>query len=759
MANKPNKRPQAQPQAQPQPKAATPKPAVKATPAPKPQSEKKGVSIGVLCAILAVVSFLLYANTLMNDFVMDDVMVLKDNRIVLKGFDGVMELFQTPHMYGYLTIPNDLYRPFSLVMFAIEYELFELSPTGYHLFNILWFAGAVVMFFLFLDKFFDRKKTLIAFIGALIFAVHPIHTEVVANIKSRDEIMSFFFAFLAMNLFINYMKKGSMLQLVLGSVAMFLSFISKETSFTLIPVIGLLFFFYINDDRKRAIFILGGTLLAAAIFWGIRTSVLNEYNANQPGAAVEFIDNALSALSGVEKFATEVVVMGLYLKLMFIPHPLLSTYSFNSIATSSLADWRFWLSLLAYGFIIYVAITRFIKNKRDPWAFAIIFYLASLSLFSNFPFLMGAELAERFAFFASVGFCLAAGLALEKWVIHGQADNMGFIKNGKVLAILAPLCLLFAGLTIARNTNWKSEYALYSADVANSPNDARLHHNLATAIAETVYPKETDTTKLRSWDEMSLMHLRRALEIYPTYADANVEMGRIYDRQKQYDSALKYNKRALELNPTNATAINNLGSIYLTSGRWAESIPYFKRAAEVNPNFKYAYLNLGKAYGALKIYDSAIMNYHKLLAVDPSYADAVMEIATNFFYMQRYDSSEYYYKQILAANPNEQNVIHNLGAIYLNTKQYAKAAEYFQKTVTLNPKHGNAYSNMGLAYYFSQQYPQAIDAFSKDLALDPRNGPRDIPYMALSYQKMGRMAEAREYEAKAKQYFSNFKLE
>src|SRR6185436_1377839 len=133
------------------------------------------------------------------------------------------ELLLTPHMRGYLIIPNDLYRPLSLVMFAIEYQFFGPNPAAGHFFNILTFIGCVIMLFLFLDKFFGGKKTAIAFIGALVFAVHPIHTEVVANIKSRDELLCYFFGFWSLNLFMNYMKSGKMWQLLMGTSVLYLA--------------------------------------------------------------------------------------------------------------------------------------------------------------------------------------------------------------------------------------------------------------------------------------------------------------------------------------------------------------------------------------------------------------------------------------------------------------------------------------------------------------------------------------------------------
>jgi len=713
-------------------------------------------SVRQLCIVLAVISFLLYANTLWNGYVMDDVIVLKENTIVMKGIKAIPELFSTPHMRGYMIIPNDMYRPLSMAMFAVEYQLFGANPAVNHFFNILVFVGCVIMLFLFLEKFFDGKKTAVAFIGALIFAIHPIHTEVVANIKSRDELLCFFFAFWSLNLLMKYMSSGKLWFLAAGACTLLLSFLSKETVITFLAVIPLLFFVYKNNDKTRALLITLKTVGVTVIFLFIRHYVLNKFNANQP-ADIDFIDNALSKSAGMQRFTTEVVVLGRYLWLQVIPYPLLSTYAYNAIPFASLSSITFWLSLIAYLGLGYVAITGLLKNKKDPWAFAIIFFVATLSLFSNIPFLMGAEMAERFAFFASAGFCMAAALGIDKWIIKDATAGVLVLRSTKVLAVLVPLLLLFGGMTIARNADWKDNYTLYKADIEKSPENARLYHYLATALAENMYPEEPDTVKRREMDVESVGYLKKGLQIYPQFTEAHVELGRIYDRNKMYDSAIAEDKRALAVNPNHATANNNLGSVYLTTGKYDDAVTYFKRSIEVNPNFRIAYTNLAHTYNQLKKYDSAAIYFNKMLEFNPDDFDARQELGLVYFFLQKYDLAAASLKAALAIKPNDPNAINTLGAVYLNAQKYPQAIEMISKSLSMNPNNMLGLSNLGRAYYLNNQFPQALEAFSQELAMDPKS-PRDLPYMALTYQKMGNMEMARKWEVVARQAYSNFKL-
>ena len=753
MAKKPNK----QPIPQSVPVNSAKPAAVKATTVQE-QSTSQYFSLKNLCILLALVSFVIYFNTLWNGYVLDDVMVLKENTMVMQGTKAIGELLSTPHMRGYLIIPNDMYRPLSLVMFAIEYQFFGPNSMVGHFFNIVVYIGCVIMFFIFLNKFFEGKRTALAFIVALIFAVHPIHTEVVANIKSRDELMCFFFAFLSLNIFMNYMKNGKMLQLIIGIFVFFLSLISKETVITFMAIIPLIFFFINNENKKRAVFITAGSAAALLVFVAIRSSILAEYNANQP-APVEFIDNALAGITNASnKFATEIFVLGKYLQLMFIPYPLLCNYSYNAIPEIGLADYRFWLSFIAYGAMIYFAVTRWMKDKKDPWAFGIIFYLATLSLFSNLPFLMGAELAERFAFFASAGICLLMGLAIEQWIIKAKASDVLLLKSAKVLAVLVPVLLIFSGMTIARNFDWKTDFLLYKTDVEKSPNDSRLYHYVATAIAENLYPKETDSLKQKEMDKESIAYLQKSLNIYPTYSEAHIELGRIYDRMRKWDSAEYHDLKAVQLNPNNATANNNLGSVYLAAGKYQLAVTYFQRSIALNPLFKYPHFNVARAYVQLKKYDSAVMYFNSMLKFDPTYVDAHMEKGLAFYQMQKSDSAEAEMKYVMSVKPNDPAVANTLGAILLNNKRYPEAIKWFKQSLAIDPNYYTAQSNLSKAYYFSGQYNDAIQSISIELQLDPKNY-NDFPYIALSYQKMGDMVNAKKYEAMAQKIYSNFKLE
>ncbi len=594
-------------------KKIIPKPAAPAAVIEKAEQPKRSSRV-LPCILLCIVSFLLYANTLQNGFALDDVMVLKENTIVQQGTKGIPELLATPHMHGYSFFPQDTYRPLPLVMLAVGYQCFGMNAGPFHWLNILLYAACVVLLFLFLDSFFERKKTSVAFVASLIFALHPIHTEVVANIKSCDELLCFFFGFVSLNLFMFYMKQGKLIQLLFGTASLFLAYLSKETVIGLVPVIFLLFFFYANQDKKRAIFISAGSILATIIFVVIRMHVLSEYNANQASDSIEMLAVAPTA---AVKVATEIVIMGKYLLLLFVPYPLLCTYGGNTVPYSSFASIGTWISLLAYGGITWLAVSRFLKNKKDPWAFGIFFYLCTIFLFSNTVFLIAGTMGERLLFFASVGFCIVVSLGMERLAGKASEDIFVFLKMPKVLAVMIPLTLVFGGMTFARNKDWADNYTLYKADIAKAPHSAMLNYYIGLELETTVASaNEKDSAKLGEVRREGLQYLTKSIGLSHDFADAHATLGNTYIMLAQYDSAEVHEKRALALAPGNEKTVNNLAYTYYRERKFPESLELSRKAIALNPHYSNPHTNMARCFFEMGKNDSAVLALHNGIAAD-----------------------------------------------------------------------------------------------------------------------------------------------
>ena len=649
MANKKNKN--AVPKQAPQPNR--PAPQVKAA-ASKTAVAGKSMSLTLKLAILlGIISFLVYANTLKNGYVLDDSSAIFENTIVQKGTSGIGELLSTPYRRGFYITENDLYRPLSLVTLAIEYQFFGLNPMPNHFVNILVFAGCVILLFFFLDQFFERKKTAVAFIAALLFALHPIHTEVVANVKSRDELLCFFFAFLSLNVFMKYMQSGKILQLLLGAFCFFLSFLSKETVITFLAVIPLVFFFYNNENRKRAILITVSAVAVAIIVLLIRMSVLEAYNANH-AASIDIVDNSLAAkyLSIESRLATAIFILGKYLKLLLIPYPLISDYTFDSIPFVHFSNPLVLLSLAVYLFLGVFGLIRLFKNKKDPYAFIILFYLITMSLFSNIPFLIGATMGERFLFFGSISFCLVVSLLIEKLAGKAAETDLTFLKDVKVLGIIIPVGLIFAIITFNRNSEWVDNYTLYKNDVVKNPNAGKLNYFLGLELEKVVAPAEKNPAKQVEIRKEGLMYLQRAMAIDTGFGEGHSNLGHAYFVVAKYDSAKYHLEKALRMLPTNLMTIDNLADVYYFTKEYRQSIDLSKRAITLKPDDITPYTNLGRSYLALGRLDSVVYYINTAIKLNPNNSFSYIVLAHTYKAANMVDSMRKYEALAQKFDPN-----------------------------------------------------------------------------------------------------------
>ncbi len=609
------------------------------------QEEKKTVfSINLkLALLLGLISCMVYANTLRNGFVLDDSNLITENKIVNKGISAIPEILSTPYRRGFWITANDTYRPLSLVMFAMEYQFFGNDPAPGHFINILLYAGCVILLFLFLDLLFEQKKTKVAFIASLLFALHPIHTEVVANIKSRDELLCFFFSFLSLHLFIKYIKSGRISQLLVGSTCFLLSLLSKETAITFLAVIPLIFFFYRNENIKRSTYVFLCSALMAIIFLTIRLSVLNYYHANEI-ANISIIENALASkdISYESKIATAILILGYYLKLLFVPYPLICDYSYNTIPFTHFGDPLVLISVSVCVFIVFFSLKRLIKNHNDPFVFGILFFIITISLVANIVFLIGTTMGERLVFFPSVGFCLVLALMIEKFVGKQEDKGWALLTSPKLLIIIIPISLIYAFITFKRNNDWINNYTLFSTDIKKSPQSSHLLYLLGRECIVNIYNEEKDPTKKNKIINEGISYLKRATEIYPDFRDGQTELAKAYSLASNYDSAEAHGKIAYQLDPANILALNDLGGIYFIKKDYPKSIEFCKKAIKLQPDFVEPYVNVAVSYLSLGMSDSGLNYLYKAISVNPNYNRAYEILAIAYKTNGKLDSAKKY---------------------------------------------------------------------------------------------------------------------
>lgn len=523
---------------------------------------------------------MLYANSLSHGFILDDNMMIAQNTLTKQGIAGIPGIFSSDMVLGNVgqdqskdIVVGGRYRPMSVAMFAVIYQFAGASPVPYHLLAVLLFALACVVFYNAMSRLFSQYNygVMLAWLAAVLFAVHPVHTEVVNNVKSCDETLSLLFCLISLNWALKALSEKSLKWAWLAGLSFLFASFSKENAVAFALLIPLALWLKSSEFGKfatswSAIFKICVPVWAAfLIFIAARGAVLNWSVGEEK---MNLINNSFIKWTGTqwipfsagEKFATIIYTLGKYLLLMVFPHPLTSDYYPRHIAIQSFSEPMVWLSLLLNaGLFLYAAI-GLLKGRRNPVTFGIFFYFASLFIVSNIPFPIGTNMAERFIFMPSAGLCLAAaGL-----ICHAISKNPNW-KNA-LLAIFVLLCLAAAAKTFLRNPDFASNLKLYRADIKISANSARMQHGYAALIiAEAM--KEKDASKKAGLLDESIAHLDKSLEINPTYAEAFYARGAAHFLRKNYDAAIADFEKSLSIVPGRPEVVNNLAATTLEAGK------------------------------------------------------------------------------------------------------------------------------------------------------------------------------------------------
>jgi len=602
----------------------------KSTSAKLPIAEAQKVNWNTLASYFIVVAlaFIFYASAFENDVALDDVMVLSNNTFVQQGVEGIPDILAHDSFYGATHKPATQlgwrYRPLSLVLFAICYEFFGADWSIYHMLSVLLYALSAVVAFSFLNKSVFAGNPLLSLVTTSLFIIHPVHVEVVANIKSCDELLAFLFTILTISRFMSWQKNGNR-KTYYGALFFFLlALFSKESTVLIVGLIPILLF--IDGERgfrpmfsKTIPFI-----LLTGIFVAIRLSIssIPEIENNIP-------TSPYLLATVVQKMATVTLVLGEYLRLLFYPSPLIFDYGYNHIPYTDFGDWRVVLSLLLHTALMASAIWLIYKKRIE--GFFLLTYLAGILLLSNLIINVGPMLAERFLFTPSFFFLVAFVALLNRLLINTKNK----ITQGVMMLVLV-IVVSFSYLTVAARTKeWKDNQTLYAADLKKAPNSFRVQaFNGMTLVSEA--GKMSDSLQRINTYQKSIAFFEKAYRIYPNYKMMFKDWGYSYYCLGKIDSAAWAWQLFRKLNPS--SQYNKINDQLLANAHFKElmaeynahyregNLPYLKTilssAVSYLPDNTTAWTTLGKVYLLNGQRDSARFAWQTVIQIDSTNSEA-----------------------------------------------------------------------------------------------------------------------------------------
>ena len=583
-----------------------------------------------------ILAVLLYTNTLSHDFVLDDQVVLVQNSWVQEGLKGIPEIFSQDAFSGFLHSENSelllsggRYRPLSMAFFALLVQFFGTNSFVFHLFSVLLFGFTCLLLYRTLRLALKPAReqlpmAILAWGATLLFAAHPVHTEVVANVKSCDEQLALLAGLGVLLALFRAFDTGRRVWYVATGGLFLLACLAKETALSLLIIApAALWIFRDWDGGKLKTLALAGLplVIAAGLYVVLRGSALDWQFAgtsmNDPlnNPFLKMGPTEWEPFTQAEKAATIWYILLEYARLLVWPHPLTHDYYPFHIELHTFSMPAVWASIALYAVLLGLTLWGLVKKWRV--AFGILLFLVPLVLVANIFVPVGTFMAERFLYMPSAGFSffLAA-------ILVGLSTRFR-LSNWIPVALITVLAAVLALLTFQRNPAWASNKTLVETDIATSAQSAKLNNTYGTILLDQALVA-VDTARRRELLVKAEQHLRQAVTLHASYYDAALAYGACAFYLGEYDRSVLAYQGAYRINPKDNKSKTGLlyalhygGQYYAGPGQdTARAVYYFKEAWEVQPDTAVA-SRLAEHYQQTKQYPEAVAWLENALTLAP----------------------------------------------------------------------------------------------------------------------------------------------
>ncbi len=482
---------------------------------------------------IILVGLLVYINILFNGFALDDTSQILSNTPA-HSIQNISSFFQGstfgPDVTGSGKIQGVYYKPLLTTFYALLYTMFGANPFSFHLFQlILHMANSIMIFYLFM-RFFSRK---LAFFLSLLFLIHPINVETVANIASLQDVLFFFFGMVGVTLYIKDAENNLQNSLKTHIIVFFLllfSLLSKETGILFILILPLFSFLLLKKINKWIVFV---PLLSFATYLFLRFFVGHVFFGTagiSPIAEVPLLQRLINIPN----------IIFYYIKTFFLPIHLLTGQTWV-IKIITFSNFYIPLAIDLAVFIIFFILGIYINNRYKAFFkiylfFLIWFYGGLLLHLQIFP--LDSTVADRWFYFPIIGLLGIMGLCVEIFVRRKNYLPF-FIFFGCTILIL------FSLRSFTRNADWYSTFTIISHDITYEGDNAAMQNTLA-------------------------------LE---------------YENMNNQSEALKHFQIAYSLDPQDAI-LSNIGLLYAMQGNFTSAEEIYVKLISINSHFYPAYVNL-----------------------------------------------------------------------------------------------------------------------------------------------------------------------
>jgi len=556
-----------------------------------------GINSNYILGGILLVTFLLFYNTLTNNFVnLDDSGYIKDNPDIKSlSAKNIAAIFSSFY--------NANYHPFTTLSYAIEYSLFGLNAKLYHIINLLIHLLNVFMVFRLIKKISGKAE--VALLVALFFGIHPMHVESVAWISERKDLLYSFFFIWGLTTYYEYIHAtANRNKLYLYTILLFLcSLLSKSTAITF-PIMLLVIDYYFKRGWKSKVLIEKIPFFLLSLAFGVIT-IFSQRAAGAINADLMPDYNLL------QRFFVVCYTTSYYIVKLVLPFNL-AVLHFASVEL----PYYYYLSplfLLLLFFLVYKA-----RAMKRELIFGFLIYLVGISLTSQIIPVGYTVVSERYSYIPYIGLFFIIGC-----FYAAVQNNRSLVSLKPVINyLLAGVTLFFMVTTFERNKVWQNSINLFTDLVEKYPNQAHAHFVLAKNLI--------DVPDMNA----ALESINRSIQLDPKMSESYFYRGNIYYGQENYAAALNDYLKAVELNPKYSEAYYNIGVTYNTTNKFQESIEPLTKAISITPN-EYMYQTRASSFFNLRRLQEAVDDYSKAIAINPKAGQAYFNRGATYINMQQ----------------------------------------------------------------------------------------------------------------------------
>ena len=748
---------------------------------------------GIKLLLLLALPFIVYSNSLDNGFVWDDHLYIEHNPFVQDP--GNLKRILHPSFYKEVQEVSGGARPLFIASLIVDQALWNGEPGGYHLSNLFLHVMNVLLVYFLCLFIFPLKR--IAFIAALLFAVHPVQTEAVNSPSFRTDLLAGLFMFAGLLAFLRARQAGTWGKALLSAASVVfygLGLLSKEMAITL-PVLVLLAEFYCPANhaaapraslRGRRVWLaslVGAYALVAVLYLGFRAPrsgyhAISTASQSGPTAAqrLERTDlrstknftPSLPSWKGIyqdpwSRAWTMTGVFAEYFRLLAVPVRLQADR-----APRVLTTWRSWNVLLALSVLVLLGCLAFrLRTSDPPTAFGLAWCFVALAPVSGIIPIYN-PMAERYLYIVSVGAC---------WVLASLISRLGsrIGREGMPQAVwqgaLAALVLVpYGWLTYSRTGDWKNDAALFGTSRDVLVNGARVHYNrgylkqqqglLTEALAEyrralAINPEYVEALvniagllEGQGKTNEALAHYYRAVALKPKSAIPYFSLARLQQEQGNLTAALASYEKTLEIDYEYAPAHQNLAAILSGQNRMREAAEHLKTAARLEPDAKLAYANLGKLYESMGRFRDAKKTLLKVIALDSRDLDANLNLGVVSHRLGDLEGALFWIGNAKMLDPKSPAVHFNLGMVQESRGRLTESREALKEAIRLAPDYSDALYSLGVIQQKLGRNTEAVSAYEAALLHSPHKLEL-LNNLGALYELEGRLQESEELLVRA----------